>query len=414
MSILKPKIATSDLEANRTISSKTRASLRATIGALLAFRLQAPTQSASDSLAPGDKTVPHEVAAELPSLTYKSFYKQIRFNETDLKKVPEQYEVSAAIQPLDGYHLMYVPDEAMLQPLLSPKDQPSREYKEKYPNTFSAKYGCAKAVVAIVQTVYSCVSLYRARADQISQYGYAAFGLTVAPYAVMSVVNFIGNLCTPDYAALHLLHSDDLEEARRRGISIDGAVGKLRGMTIDPTTWTGTFEGDLPPPRPSGDEGEDTEVYTMKFQKGRETLRARVYIDKKAKDDKGLLAQTSLRHAQRRSPMKHKFARFCLAALVVLAPLIINGAISEFSSGSKSTSAQRGWTMSWLLVAITSCVFIVPGSVSSYLRGEDHLRNPWKTAFVVLFSLACGVPASGGLITVVKMLLEFGSCARFD
>jgi hypothetical protein len=46
--------------------------------------------------------------------------------------------------------------------------------------------------------------------------------LAVIPHPVMSL---IGNLGTPDYAALYLVQSDVMEEVKERGGYFDGTVG---------------------------------------------------------------------------------------------------------------------------------------------------------------------------------------------
>ena len=55
-----------------------------------------------------------------------------------------------------------------------------------------------------MQAVWAIITLYRARADQIQEFGCAAFGLTVAPYAFMSVMNIIGSLLNQELRC-HLL-----------------------------------------------------------------------------------------------------------------------------------------------------------------------------------------------------------------
>ena len=91
----------------------------------------------------------------------------------------------------------------------------------------AATYNMVKALVAIAQTCYASLTLYRSRGDQIQQFGFAAFGLTVAPYAVMSIINLIGNLCRPDYASLYMVESSTMEEAKRRGGFFEGSVGAI-------------------------------------------------------------------------------------------------------------------------------------------------------------------------------------------
>ncbi|PVH97184.1 hypothetical protein DM02DRAFT_89579 [Periconia macrospinosa] len=96
----------------------------------------------------------------------------------------------------------------------------------------SATENVVKALIAIVQAGYAFSTLYRARGDQIEQFGFAAFGLTVAPYAVMSIINLIGNICQPDYASLYMVETSIMDEARRRGGIFEGAVARAQ----DPDT----------------------------------------------------------------------------------------------------------------------------------------------------------------------------------
>lgn len=51
----------------------------------------------------------------------------------------------------------------------------------------------------MVQIVFGMSTLYRTKGNQIERYGYAAYGLTVTPYALMSILNLAGNLMRPDY-----------------------------------------------------------------------------------------------------------------------------------------------------------------------------------------------------------------------
>ena len=326
------------------------------------------------------------------------------FENEDLEQVPREYKVNGRAERSEQYELVYIPEEADVKPL-NPKSDPQAQ--EDYSATVSASNGFAKSLVAIFQTIYSCVTLYRARADQIGRYGYAAFGLTVAPYAVMSIVNLIGNLCTPDYAALHIVRSPDLVEADKRGEQTDAVIGvidQLKGGTFDTNTWTGIFET----------VDYDSDTYGMRFERDKTELKAVIKIDQNADDGKGFMAETRLKRASRSSPMKYSWVRRLLSIIVILAPLCINVSISHFQPGA-STPLQRGWTMSWLAVGITSCLGLADLFSSTYLVDEYHLRSDWiETAIFVLIVLVCGIPAIGGVVTVVQMLLEFGSCTRFD
>ncbi|KAF2878023.1 hypothetical protein BDV95DRAFT_480397, partial [Massariosphaeria phaeospora] len=117
----------------------------------------------------------------------------------------------------EGYRFAIVPSNAQFA---APTNARST-------HELSATYNVVKAVIAIAQTGYAFLTLYRTRGDQIDQFGYAAFGLTVAPYGVMSITNLFGNLCRPDYPSLYMVESSIMHEARKRGGLFDGAVGTV-------------------------------------------------------------------------------------------------------------------------------------------------------------------------------------------
>lgn len=88
-------------------------------------------------------------------------------------------------------------------------------------------HNAMKSLIAVGQLLYACVTLYQTRGTQIENYGYAAYGLTVIPYAVMSLVNLIGNFLTPSYNSLYMVHSEVMAEAESifRGGKFVGSVG---------------------------------------------------------------------------------------------------------------------------------------------------------------------------------------------
>jgi hypothetical protein len=104
-----------------------------------------------------------------------------------------------------------------------------------------------------VQLIFALLTLYRTRGDQLNKYGYSAFGLTVLPSFIMSSVNLAGNIVTPTYSNLYLVHSRELEEFEQfhktdrlseKTIVLDGTLGSLtqeRDTNIypiwDPLQW---------------------------------------------------------------------------------------------------------------------------------------------------------------------------------
>ena len=92
---------------------------------------------------------------------------------------------------------------------------------------FSSFYSASKGLIAVIQLVFASYTVYRTKGDQLSRYGYAAFGLTVAPYLIMSFVNLLSSLLTPDYSHMYLVSSDVMEEARNHGGHFEGEIGHL-------------------------------------------------------------------------------------------------------------------------------------------------------------------------------------------
>lgn len=118
-------------------------------------------------------------------------------------------------------------DGIELRAPISQADSPSNP--DKGPGIeLSRNYNLPKGVIALFQTLYASATLYRARGDQIQRYGYAAFGLTVAPYLVMSIINLLGTMITPDYPCVYLVRSEIMDEAfRRQGAKFEGMVATL-------------------------------------------------------------------------------------------------------------------------------------------------------------------------------------------
>jgi hypothetical protein len=60
------------------------------------------------------------------------------------------------------------------------------------------------------------------------RHGYPSFGLTLTPYLIMSFVNLIGSLISPDYSHVYIVENEILIEAQKRHSGhFDGIIGKL-------------------------------------------------------------------------------------------------------------------------------------------------------------------------------------------
>jgi len=88
-----------------------------------------------------------------------------------------------------GYSWGAIPPDAKLLPYGRPVgSQPSTGEASTH---LTASFSVTQPIVATYQALSAGWALYKTRGDQLQQYGFAAFGLTVTPYLVMSVVNFV-------------------------------------------------------------------------------------------------------------------------------------------------------------------------------------------------------------------------------
>ncbi|KAK3940962.1 hypothetical protein QBC46DRAFT_383964 [Diplogelasinospora grovesii] len=204
-------------------------------------------------------------------------------------EVPRRYMIHGqySLEPDQGYILAFVPPDA---PLEFESPEYARHIEQK--QGFAESYSAPKLLISLVQAVWAIITLYRARGDQIDQYGYAAFGLTVAPYAWMSVLNSLGNLLTPEYPAIFMVRTPLMDEVEERGL--------------------GKFAGEL---------------------------RVKIDYSSEYKHDSGPISD--------RRMLWHYFSAFVCG----LIPLAIIGGLSGFHN-QNSTPLQRGFTMSWLVVSI--------------------------------------------------------------
>jgi hypothetical protein len=230
-------------------------------------------------------------------------------------------------------------------------------------------YNVIKILVTIAQLAFALVTLYRTRGDQITMYGYAAFGLTVAQYAWMSLLNLIGSLVCPNYSSIFVVDSKTLKDLRARieaagetaTYPLSGTIGELTGPAEE------------------------------------ETLR------------------------------NFKIERLVGDAVVMMfghslgaVPVAIIGGLSKFSIGG-SALYQRVWTMIWLVFGFV----LGPGLSVTIETGLNYtamhsvheaLVLPLWFFFSVGFVVLCNyaAPAVGGFVVVGQMILDYGVCIRLS
>ena len=134
---------------------------------------------------------------------------------------PGHQKIHGLSQLPKGYSLALLPSNTLVV-LNKPYDN---EYRKAL--TISSSASILQSIVAIFQVIYTSFTLYKTRGDQLNRYGYAAFGLTIIPYIIISFLNLVGNLSTPN-STLYLVGSPKVEEAKVREGSVIDRVRKRR------------------------------------------------------------------------------------------------------------------------------------------------------------------------------------------
>lgn len=146
---------------------------------------------------------------------------------SDLELVRERRLIHGQHYLPEGYAFAYVPPTA---PLTLQKEAP----EDMSMLSIAGPYNLPKAIISLAQALWAIVTLYRSRGTQIEQYGYAAFGLTVAPHAYMSIVNLAATCLTPEYPAIYMVRTSLINEAEENGGKIVGEVANLELDKVEP------------------------------------------------------------------------------------------------------------------------------------------------------------------------------------
>ncbi|KAJ0421495.1 hypothetical protein BJY00DRAFT_312098 [Aspergillus carlsbadensis] len=167
----------------------------------------------------------------------------------DIELIRDRAKVHGQTCLPQGYAFAYVPVDAPL----SCSSPPGRDGHET--NEIASSYNFPKAVISLVQAVWAIVTLYQSRGNQLDRYGYAAFGLTVTPYAYMSLINLAATCLAPEYPNLYMVRTSLMAEAEQNGGFFKGDIATLdlESITTPKTssdsaagTWLGLLLGLVP------------------------------------------------------------------------------------------------------------------------------------------------------------------------
>ena len=228
--------------------------------------------------------------------------------------------------------------------------------------TLPKNQNVGQLLFALAQSSYAAYTLYRARGNQVDMYGFSAFGLTVAPYALMSVINIIASLCTPAYPCMFLIETRDSEEAREDGGHFAGAVAKVN-------------------------------------------------------DDPPILERNTIQKTPTDFLMHSRVYRL-MVCLLIIAPIGIVGGLSQFRFVTPGNSLeQRIWISLWLFVGTLSSLWLkVLDKCLQYDTNQNSVNGRnwgvftlWLVAVTPLW-----IPAIGGMVQVGLMFSSYGYCTKFD
>lgn len=312
----------------------------------------------------------HDLARFLPSATGLS---PLGRHVYDTCSLPAGYALSlisygALVLDLEGREAYdnSLSRHEILQRRFRPHEKPRDN------NNISSSYSFSKGLIAIFQSIYASITLYRTRGDQLQRYGYAAFGLTVAPYLVMSIVNLVSNIFRPNYDTIYLLDSEILEEAsHREGARFEGMVGSIAADDPEP--------GDEECSDATFQIGDDGRIFVEINSRNPLLLDGRKDIREASQTKEVFIENKSSRSAAENSSLHNIILPSCssrlridrligrsssisMASLLVGSlPFIIIGLLSHYDQG-QSTIPQRVWTMLWFVFGILQGTYLALAS----------------------------------------------------
>ena len=359
-----------------------------------------------------------------------------------------------------GYGLSYVPSDVRVFPRQADPQPHSRLYRfNPFDSTRETKiastHDVPRILFSLVQTVSGGWAIYKARGSQIDRYGFAAFGLTVVPYMVVSIINFLGSLLTSEYETIYMVHSSTMDEMIARGGSADGAIGTLhddsQAHSSRCSTETTVFSfhedasklycrverqdtyrlvlpHDEPLPRPKIS-------WKQRLRHGQLLLRSSDSISRPPRSlswkqhlvrghfwlrpPKPFTPIQEFKNPCIIVPSQSSFTRLptrksqpSLDALVLFllatalsAPWILMALLSGFRA-NRSTSTQRNFVLAWLIA----------GQIQGYAVGHVERHMNKKTAMKGLLTvfLSYGANCLCGLVIVGQEMVEFGTCKAVD
>ncbi|KAL8726171.1 MAG: hypothetical protein Q9166_006888 [cf. Caloplaca sp. 2 TL-2023] len=344
-------------------------------------------------------------------------------------------KIHGVCQLAPGYALSYIPEDMKVYSHI--KHQRSLSISRLLGVNHSpdiklaSTHDVPRILFSIIQTVIGAYSLYRARGTQIERYGYAAFGLTVLPYMMVSVINLIGSLLSSEYETVYLVHSAIMDEMRLRGGLCDGVVGTLekppheiyvyidgerekkpKGQSMEFGYSGGELHGHDTAgciPRMDLRVAQANDIDPVKHiwlaQKWGQSCREARKEKKEPPSSSPLLCVPSHSAFTHLRPLWYQSCLNTLTILLLMLALGLPYVIIAILSGwniNESTSMQRTFVTNWYICGQ------VQGYAVSMVEGVDGKKNMMKS-FITIF-LTYGCYSIMGFYVVAQEMLESGTC----
>jgi hypothetical protein len=127
-------------------------------------------------------------------------------------------EVHGAIQLPSEYYLRVVPEyETILRLQYTDGQQENLQFRQPPPTILSKTKNELKSIAAIGLIIAAIYVLWKTRGKQLDKFGYAAYSLTVIPYALLSLLNFLVSLAVPEYPMLYLVRNNAMKKPTVEG-----------------------------------------------------------------------------------------------------------------------------------------------------------------------------------------------------
>jgi hypothetical protein len=294
-------------------------------------------------------------------------------------------------------------------------DQLSSTLKSREDIRIGQSQSWIKMLASVAQLILSCITIYRSRGSQLDRYGYAAFGLSVFPYAMMSFFNLIFIGILGEYPCLYIMRTAVLDEAKRCGASVSGEIGVLGETTADEKA--GTSERKYVATWLQTELNEQGKILVVRLDDGRATTRRFKLFNY---DDPAdfVFGVDSVTNQENEVPYDvwtndHDdlivISWIVSFIIVFVIPYAFIFLLTRLHKRDRSL-AERAWVMSWLVA--NQLIFVVLFVWGIVIPHFSWSRPTGTVVPIVLVPVSLMfIPAIGGFVTVGKMVFNFGSCS---